>query len=149
MMSVRVSVIVCTVNRPELLRKAIRSLVDQTLDATHYEILVVDNGSANGTRRVPFEEFDTVRNLHHISESVQGLSRARNAGWRSAAGEYVAYLDDDATADARWIETLLHRFERGPADGIGGPIDLGARTGGVAPTLRTACGASRPRQHVP
>jgi cellulose synthase/poly-beta-1,6-N-acetylglucosamine synthase-like glycosyltransferase len=123
-MNVRISAVICTRDRPQLLRNAIQSLVDQTLNETLYEIRVIDNGSGEAPRHAAIAGFETVRNLRVVVEPVEGLSRARNTGWQSAAGEYVAYLDDDATAEPQWLEVLLQRLEGGQVDGIGGPVQL-------------------------
>jgi glycosyltransferase involved in cell wall biosynthesis len=110
-MSVRISAIICTLNRIEYLRKAIKSLVEQTLPKECYEILIVDNGSTDGTSNVALKEFSYVPNLRYLYEPVLGLSRARNTGWQGAIGEYVAYLDDDAIASSNWLEMILSVFE--------------------------------------
>ena len=122
---VRISAVICTRNRAEYLRKAIRSLVEQSLPAGEYEILVVDNASTDDTPRVTCEEFKDVPNLRYIHEPIVGLSQARNTGWRNARGRYVAYLDDDATACFRWLEVALEAFRTvKPAPGcVGGKID--------------------------
>lgn len=109
-MSVRISAVVCTHNRAAYLRKALQSLVDQTLSQELYEIIVVDNGSQDNTKGV-VSEFSDVRNLRYLYEPVIGLSRARNTGWRNAQGEYVAYLDDDAVACPGWLAKFLNVFE--------------------------------------
>jgi len=110
-MTVRISAVICTFNRADYLGKAVNSLVDQTLSKEEYEILVVDNGSIDNTRKVALEEFSHVQNLRYLYEPILGLSQARNTGWRNAKGEYVAYLDDDAIASPRWLEAILDVFE--------------------------------------
>ena len=109
-MSVRISAVVCTHNRAGYLRKALQSLVDQTLAPWEYEIIVVDNGSQDNTKQV-VSEFSAVPNLRYLYEPVIGLSRARNTGWRNARGMYVAYLDDDAIAYPTWVAKFLEVFE--------------------------------------
>ena len=96
-MNVQISAVVCTHNRAAYLRKALQSLVDQTMAQELYEIIVVDNASTDGTKQV-VSEYSGASNLRCLYEPVIGLSRARNTGWGNARGEYVAYLDDDAVA---------------------------------------------------
>jgi glycosyltransferase involved in cell wall biosynthesis len=124
-MSVRISAIVCTLNRATYLRKAISSLVEQTLPSDDYEILIVDNGSADNTRQLVLEGFSHVPNLRYLHEPLLGLSLARNTGWHNALGKYVAYMDDDAIASPQWLEMILDVFETvKPQPGcVGGKIE--------------------------
>lgn len=120
------SVVVCTHNRVDLLSQCLTSLVGQTLPAERYEIIVVDNRSADGTR-IMVESFRQDHPAHQvvlIYESELGLGWARNAGWRQARGEYVAFIDDDAKADSRWLEHARTCFEgiRPVPVAVGGPI---------------------------
>lgn len=110
-MSVRISSIICTLNRAGYLRKAIKSLVEQTITKENYEILVVDNGSTDSTKQIIIEEFAQVQNLRYVYEPIMGLSQARNTGLAQAKGEYVAYLDDDAIACSNWLEKIVEVFE--------------------------------------
>lgn len=110
-MSIQISAIICTFNRERYLRKAIKSLVEQTLPHDCYEILVIDNRSTDNTKQIVVEEFASVSNLHYIYEPVQGLSQARNTGWQNAKGKYIAYLDDDAIASPHWLEKIVEVFE--------------------------------------
>ena len=110
MMDVMISALICTRNRADYLRRAIRSLVDQTLPQDCYEIIVVDNASEDATADV-IREFGDVPTLRSIYEPVLGLSRARNTAWQNARGIYVAYLDDDAVACRQWLESYLEVFQ--------------------------------------
>jgi len=123
-MSVRISAVVCTLNRAVFLQKAISSLVGQTLSPDDYEILVVDNGSVDNTKQV-VEAFRHVLNLRYVYEPILGLSQARNTGWRKAGGEYVAYLDDDAIAYENWLEKIVDVFETSDSNlgCVGGKIE--------------------------
>jgi glycosyltransferase involved in cell wall biosynthesis len=105
-----ISAVICTHNRAPYLRKALHSLIQQSLPQEQYEILVVDNCSTDTTKEV-IEEFARAGPVHYLYESRLGLSHARNAGWRSARGRYVAYLDDDAIACPGWLEKILEVFE--------------------------------------
>ena len=109
-MSIRISAIICTLNRAAYLEKAIQSLADQTLPEEQFEIIVVDNGSTDNTKTM-VEGFKHLENLRYIYEPIMGLSQARNTGWQNAQGDYVAYLDDDAIACPEWLERIVQAFD--------------------------------------
>ena len=124
-MSIQITAIICTFNREAYLAKAIQSLVDQTLDNDLYEIIVVDNNSTDNTCKIVTEDFSHIDNLSYLFEPIQGLSQARNTGWKNAGGEFVAYLDDDAIASPQWLEKILLAFKTiRPQPGVvGGKIE--------------------------
>jgi len=126
-----ISVVVCTFNRSAYLQKAIASLVSQTLVPSHYEIIIVDNGSQDETKQV-VESIKNVSNIIYQYEREPGLSRSRNTGCQIARGKYVAYLDDDAEADSHWLEEILKIFQANER--------IGCLTGKVEPIW----GAPRP-----
>lgn len=89
-----VSVIITTLNRPGLLRRAIRSVQAQTY--SNYELHVVDDGSSDDTEdqlKSILAEDDKVFYWRH--DKQKGLSAARNTGISHSRGDYVAFLDDD------------------------------------------------------
>ena len=110
-MQIRISAIICTYNRADLLAGAIESLAGQTLSNTDYEILVVDNGSIDKTPRLVQEKQQKIPNLKYIREDTPGLSRARNRGIASSRGNVTAYVDDDAVAGSTWLENILRIFD--------------------------------------
>jgi glycosyltransferase involved in cell wall biosynthesis len=85
-MTIRVSVLVPTYNRPRLLREAIASAAMQTMDSADFDVLILNDGEPMA--REP--EFGRVIDLPH-----GGLSAALNAGLREAQGEFVTVLPDD------------------------------------------------------
>ncbi len=119
----RISAVICTHNRSAYLAQAIRSVADQTLPHDQYEVIVVDNASTDNTKAV-VDGFAGAANLRYLYEPVLGLSQARNTGWQSARGKYVAYLDDDAIASPDWLGRILSAFETvQPAPGsVGGKV---------------------------
>lgn len=118
-----ISVVVCTHNRARFLPGALRSVVDQEFPRTDYEVIVVDNASTDHTRNV-VADFQNYGNVRYVHEPKLGLNNARNTGWRAAAGEYVAYFDDDALAEPGWLAAIRDGFAAadGPAI-IGGRVD--------------------------
>jgi glycosyltransferase involved in cell wall biosynthesis len=109
-MNPTISAIICTHNRSQYLKRAIESLVNQTLARTSYEIIVVDNCSSDETRRIVTEKYQHIDNLRYAYEPILGVCRARNNGWKQAKGTYVSYLDDDATAATDWLEKIVELF---------------------------------------
>jgi GT2 family glycosyltransferase len=100
-----VTVVVCTAGRRAAgLRRCIASL--RALNDPHYEIVVVDNG------RVATVGADNVATVgcRVIHEPRPGLDRARNRGVREAAGELVAFIDDDCEADPDWLRSVRIAF---------------------------------------
>ena len=88
----RVSVIVPTYQRSERLRRALASVLAQTVEVL--EIIVVDDASDDGTPSVVASLADPrVRYLVH--DENRGLAAARNTGFEASRGAYVTFLDDD------------------------------------------------------
>lgn len=118
-----ISVVICTHNRAQLLAKAIESVLDQQVPPDRYEIIVVDNASGDRTREV-VQRFLETGLVRYVFEPRQGISHARNAGWRHARAPYVAYLDDDAIALPGWIAAIGEAFRDWPgAAVVGGRVD--------------------------
>lgn len=113
-----ISVVVCTYNRAALLAQALETLGAQSLDPALYEILVIDNNSTDDTRAT-VERF--APRARHVLETAQGLSHARNRGWREARGTYVAYTDDDCKLLPGWLATARRVIEQRAPAAFGGP----------------------------
>jgi len=114
------SIIICTFNRCDLLKLAIKSCIDQTAAKSLFEIVVIDNNSTDQTKQVcqDFASFG----VRYIFETEQGLSAARNTGYKVALADYIGYLDDDAIADQNWVEISLEIIKNEKPDIFGGPI---------------------------
>lgn len=85
-----VSVIIPTYNRKLIVESAIRSVLNQKFE--DYEIIVVDDGSTDGTREY-LESLNLPIKI--ISKQNGGVASARNAGIKVALGKYIAFLDSD------------------------------------------------------
>ena len=118
------SVAVCLYNREELIEECLLSLTHQSLPRELYEVIVVDNNSTDKS----FEKAERFCREHPgirvVKELRQGVSHARNRGFREACGKYVAYIDDDSKADQNWCDKILDAFEKSGADpvAVGGAI---------------------------
>ena len=85
-----VSVIIPTYNRAYCVGQTLRTVLEQSFD--DYELIVVDDGSTDATRAV-LEQF--APNVKCIYQKNAGAAAARNAGMKSAKGEFIAFLDSD------------------------------------------------------
>lgn len=111
MSEIKISAVICTYNRAGYLGMAIDSLINQTMAASEYEIIIVDNNSTDHTRS-ECDQYAHIANLRYIFEPVQGLSQARNTATEAAGGTYIAFLDDDAIACEGWLEKIVQAFEQ-------------------------------------
>jgi len=119
-----ISVVICTLNRPVSLARAVASITEQSLPEEMYELIVVDNGTDEFVRLLIHELISRVKNARCIVEPKRGLSHARNAGWKAARAPYVAFLDDDAVVPSGWLKqvvALLSSLASVPT-AVGGPI---------------------------
>lgn len=129
-MKPRVSVVVPTYKRPELLARCIEALLAQDFDAEDYEMLVVDDANCAETRQeVLFKAAKarllgrTVRYIPLPSSCSHGPAAARNAGWRASRGEIIAFTDDDCIPGVRWLEAGVAALVDGVA-GVAGRLIL-------------------------
>ena len=113
-----VTVVITTKNRLEDLRRAVASAVAQTAKP---EILVVDDGSTDGTAEAISREFPGVR--VHRSERSQGYIVQRNRGARLASGRIVFSIDDDAVFSSSEVVTqTLREFDHAQVGAVAIPF---------------------------
>jgi GT2 family glycosyltransferase len=110
-----VSVVVCTHNGARAIADCLDGLL--ALDYPRYEVIVVDDGSTDGTAALVAQ----YAQMRLIRTENQGLSSARNTGLEAARHEIVAYIDDDARPDPHWLTYLADTLARAGHAGAGGP----------------------------
>lgn len=122
--SARITAVICTYNRYDLLDLAIQSCLEQDLDPTEFEIVVVDNSPDHAAAKSFGMAYDGHANLTYLVERTPGLSNARNVAARASSAEFIVYLDDDAIARPDWLRALLAAYEAfGPGvNVVGGKI---------------------------
>jgi glycosyltransferase involved in cell wall biosynthesis len=142
-----ISVIIVTYNRLELLRKCMESLRVQTLAKDKYEVIVVDDGSTDGTieylkqldwQLQPF--VDIYFNEH------KGYVHARNFGVSKATGKYVSFTDDDCIPEERWLEKVIETFEMDDSIGVVGAVTKVAFTNRLFAPLNQALRRKEPQK---
>lgn len=113
-MKLRVSVVVPTYRRPELLGRCLDALAAQTMVAESYEILIADDAACDATRR-QVEEFAEKApcSIRYVPiGGSHGPATARNAGWHAAHAAIIALTDDDTIPDSGWLEAGVGTLER-------------------------------------
>ena len=127
--SCRVSVVVATYNRADVLRENLQSVLNQDFDA--YEAVYVDDGSTDDTP-LALEEFRAIHperlRVLRVENGGQGL--ARNAGVNEARGELLLFTDDDVTVPPDWISRMLTAYEAHGCDALCGgfePLSMDTR----------------------
>jgi GT2 family glycosyltransferase len=145
----RISVILCSHDGARTIRECCENLA--RVEYPDYEVIVVDDGSTDGTAAIAREYPFRV-----ISTPNEGLSSARNTGLGAATGEIVAYLDDDAYPDPQWLTYLAATFLSTGHVGVGGPNIAPPHDGLVAWCVDNAPGnpthvllSDREAEHIP
>lgn len=113
-----ISVVILTHNQKALTLRCLRSL-DKFIAEPECEVILVDNGSDDGTLDEVAERFPTVRTLR-LDEN-RGVAAGRNAGLEVAKGEYLMILDNDTIADRNTIFALAAFLRQHPEVGIVAP----------------------------
>ena len=123
-MGLRISVVVPTHNRKATLLKCLRALEKQSVLPQEFEVVVVDDGSTDGTREMlESERFPFA--LTYTHQPNRGPGAARNLGITRAQGEFVLFIGDDIIADPHLLEQHLiaHSEMPGEETAVLGHID--------------------------
>ncbi len=113
----RVSIVVCTFNRAAGLRETLNSLRQQRFE--DFEVIVVNGPSTDETESV-IAEFDGLIKVERNPEA--NLAVSRNLGIRAAAGDVVAFIDDDALPEFCWLDQVVGAFVDPEVGGVGGIV---------------------------
>ncbi len=106
-----VSLIIVNYNGAHFLEPCLRSLATLDYPPARYEVLVVDNGSTDGSAELTQQQFPAVRWVTH---TVNNYCRALNVGVSLARGELFAFLNNDTTVDPRWLIELVTVMQQDP-----------------------------------
>jgi glycosyltransferase involved in cell wall biosynthesis len=111
-MTLRVSVVVPTFKRPDLLDRCLAALIAQDFCVADYEVIVVDDAACEATKQQVECWIERVEpwgyTLRYIpvtgARHSHGPAAARNIGWRAARGEIIAFTDDDCIPTQGWLK---------------------------------------------
>lgn len=107
-----ISVIIVTYNRLRFLKECLKALREQTLEKDAYEVIVVDDGSKDGTRDY-LKTLDWKRGpaLSYYLNDHKGATAGRNFGVSKSKARYVSFTDDDCVPESDWLKKVLESFE--------------------------------------
>jgi hypothetical protein len=105
-----VSIIIPTFNKIELTRRCLLALLANTPGPRH-EIVVVDNGSTDGTPEFLRAEESAGRLRAILNGENTGFSKACNQGAQAATGRHILFLNNDTQVEAGWLEPLVETME--------------------------------------
>jgi GT2 family glycosyltransferase len=116
-----ITVAICTHDRPDVLREAIKSVCAQRYP--RLRILVIDNAPTSARTREVVSMFAAEHDVTYALEPRPGLSWARNRAIELADTEVIAYVDDDAQCDPWWAAEIARGFVEVPdADAVTGTV---------------------------
>jgi GT2 family glycosyltransferase len=103
----RVSIVVPTYRRADLLDRCLAALARQQFAPDEFEIIVADDAASDSTR----QQVQVHTGVRYVAvEGRHGPAAARNAGWRAAQGEIIAFTDDDCIPDSNWLAAGMRPF---------------------------------------
>ena len=118
-MTTLISVIIPCLNEERFLQSCLQSIQRQTLDRNAWELIVVDNGSTDGSQSIAHQFADKVIVADH-----RPVGAVRNVGVNEAVGELLVFLDADCVIDPHWLERAYQLYRNHPSAAMGGAAAL-------------------------
>lgn len=108
--SVKISVVIPAYNEENTIARCLRSLVEQSLPRSDYEIILVDNNCTDNTIKIA----QTFPGISVIHETTPGVGAARRHGWEVARGTIIASTDADCEVPRHWLKKIITYFDQHP-----------------------------------
>jgi len=112
---IRLSIIVPSFNRKVEIEDLLLSLEKQDLPKQTFEVVIVDDGSTDGTDKwvMDFQSRSDV-DVHLVRQDHKGPGAARNLGMEKAEGDVFVFIDSDCTAPPNWLRIIHNAFDNDP-----------------------------------
>ncbi len=104
-------------NGAQTIEACVRSLLEQDYPPELREILIVENGSTDGTAEIAAQ-----LPVRLLRSTLRGPAPARNVGWRASTAEIIAFTDADCLPERGWLRSLAAAYVDEAVAGVGGPI---------------------------
>ncbi len=116
------SVIVASFNRIDEIQELLKSFEELKGDRVKYELIIVDDGSSDGTREY-LEKYRTQSEvaLEIVGQENKGPGAARNTGMSVARGDFFIFIDSDCSVPPQWLQEIDKALNSEKADAFGGP----------------------------
>lgn len=117
-----VSVIIPVLNGHKLIGECIESIINQDYPKDNFEVIVVDNGSTDGTIDIVknFQKDNKNINLYH--QKIKSSYAARNLGMVQSKGNILVFTDADCITDKYWLSNIVRYFSDKSVGGVAGEI---------------------------
>ena len=116
-----VSIIIPVFNKIEFTKKCLQSIFDNTDSIASAEIIVVNNGSTDGTKEFLAEAETLYPNIEGINPGENlGFARANNLAAKSAKGDYLLFLNNDTEVQKGWLDSLIKVLQENPQAAVAG-----------------------------
>lgn len=115
-MAMKLSIVIPAYNVAKYISKCLDSLLDQDLDCSSYEIIVVNDGSKDNTLEITQSYVENHRNIKVIDKKHSGVGSARNAGIDNAIGRYIYFIDADDYLISNVLNLLITSIENNNLD---------------------------------
>lgn len=128
-----VSVVICTKNRIEHLKRCVETIVKQSYKPK--EIIIIDDYAGGGQniyeslqaafKKIKYSFLDRTNNIKIIiirNRKSYGVVYSRNTGIKLASSDVIAFIDDDGYADRNWLKNIAKNYKDKKVLGVGGPV---------------------------
>lgn len=114
-----VSIVIPAFNAGRSIPKAIQGCLDQDYPKENLEIIVVDDGSTDDTRKI-VQAYPVI----YIAQRNQGPAKARNTGWIQAKGDIICFIDSDCIPERNLISKLTENYTSDEIGAVGGSYGI-------------------------
>lgn len=122
----RISIIIPTYNREKDLERCLESFSIQTYPKDYYEILIIDDGSTDGTEGM-IKKFLIKNNINLFylkqEKNLKNIGKIRNLGIERSKGEIIAFTDSDCIVEMHWLMKINQEFEKKSTGGLYGKVE--------------------------
>ena len=112
----KLSVIIPVYNADKFLTQCLKSLCNQDLPSSDYEIIIINDGSSDGSSKIIQDFQEKQSNIIAINQENKGVSAARNAGLEIAKGEYITFIDADDFIQPNALLSIIKYLEKKQLD---------------------------------
>ncbi len=112
----KLSIVIPCYNMASYLPFCLDSILDQKVESTSFEIIIINDGSKDNTLQIAYNYATSYENIYIIDKKNQGVGAARNSGLDAAKGEFIYFIDPDDLLVKDVIDMLISKIEENEVD---------------------------------